>query len=255
MNIAVIFAGGRGKRLNDNLDSLPKQYLKIDNKPILVHTLLHFQNHPEIDKIYLSVLPDFKDYTKELIRDYEIDKVANIVDGGSSAQESIYNALVAAADENPDDSIVLLHDGVRPVITKRVISDNIESVKKYGTAVTATPCYETIIVSNDAFCPKEVPFRRETFAAQAPQSFRLKEILDAHNLIRESDNGYKDIVDACTMFYTLGRETHLVQGNFGNIKVTTPQDVYILKGILNFIKDNNQNTNIFNPEKEVGINV
>lgn len=237
MNIAVIFAGGRGKRLNDNLDSLPKQYLKIDNKPILVHTLLHFQNHPEIDKIYLSVLPDFKDYTKELIRDYEIDKVANIVDGGSSAQESIYNALVAAADENPDESIALLHDGVRPIITDKVISDNIKSVRNFGNAITAVPCYETILITQDGEIPNEVPIRKETFKAQAPQSFRLGEILEAHENVRKTTERYKNIVDSCTLFHKLGKKTHLVQGNFGNIKVTTVEDLYILKGILLFNKE------------------
>lgn len=234
MNIAIIFAGGKGQRLNESADSLPKQFLKINDKPILVHTLLHFQKHSKIDKIYLSVLSDYKAHTKELAELYNITKLQAIVDGGDSAQESIYNALDAAAKENPDDSIVLLHDGVRPVITERVISDNIKSVEEYGTAITATPCYETIIVSNDGICPKEVPYRKETFAAQAPQSFRLGEILNAHKKVRQSENGYKDIVDACTLFHTLGLPTHLVKGNFGNIKITTRQDICILKGILAF---------------------
>lgn len=236
MNIAIIFAGGKGQRLNENTDSLPKQFLKIDEKPILIHTLLHFQNHPEIDRIYISMLSEYKNYTKELVDLYGIDKVEKIVDGGSCAQESIYNALKAAADDCPGDSVVLIHDGVRPVITKKVISDNIQSVLTYGTGITSTPCYETILVSEDGQTPKEVPYRRETFSAQAPQSFRLKEIIDAHNTIRNTPSGYTDIVDSCTLFHTLGKKTHLVRGNFGNIKITTPQDVYILDGILTFIE-------------------
>ena len=237
MNIAIIFAGGRGQRLNGSPDSVPKQFLEINEKPILIHTLLRFQNHPEIDEIYLAMLSDYLEYTKSLIENYKINKVKKIVEGGASAQESIYNALKAAASENPENSIVLIHDGVRPIITGRVISQNIESVKKYGTGITATPCYETILISSDGKTPREVPYRRETFAAQAPQSFRLNEILKAHEEIRKTENGYSDIVDSCTLFHTLGKETHLVRGNFGNIKITTPQDVCILQGILKFIEE------------------
>ena len=237
MNIAIIFAGGRGQRLCGATDSLPKQFLKINGKEILVHTLSIFENHPEIDKIYISMLPEYKEFTWDLIREYRISKVQRVVNGGGSAQESIYNALAAAKAENPEDSIVLIHDGVRPVITNKVISDNILSVKKFGTGITSTPCYETILVSKDGITPREVPLRSETYAAQAPQSFRLSEILKAHEIARETPNGYNDIVDACTLFHTQGKTTHLVRGNFGNIKITTPQDVYILKGILAFQKE------------------
>ncbi len=236
MNIAIIFAGGIGQRLNNNADALPKQFIEINNKPILVHTLDIFQNHSEIDKIYIAILKDYKSYTEELVHKYNLNKVSKIVDGGNSAQESIYNALRAASDENESESIVLIHDGVRPIITEQVISDNIASVKTNGTGITSTPCYETILVSKDGEIPIHVPIRKETFAAQAPQSFRLKEILEAHEKIRKTI-GYDDIVDSCTLFHKLGRETHLVRGNFGNIKITTPQDVYILKGILDYRRE------------------
>lgn len=234
MNIAIIFAGGIGQRLNSN--SVPKQFLEINNKPILIHTLLNFQNHSEIDKIYISILSEYKQFTEELIQKYKLDKVKGIVSGGACGQESIYNALKAAEKENPPDSIVLIHDGVRPIITPQVISDNIKSVEQYGTGITSTPCYETILVSKDGKVPQHVPLRKETFAAQAPQSFRLNEILSAHETIRKK--GYEGIVDSCTLFHILGRETRLVRGNFGNIKITTPQDVYILKGILSYKAEN-----------------
>ena len=237
MNIAIIFAGGRGQRLNGAPDSIPKQFLEINKKPILIHTLSHFQQHPEIDKIYISMLSEYIDYTEKLVKEYEIDKVQKIVEGGETAQESIYKALTAAAEENPEDSVVLIHDGVRPVITRRVISENIKSVNENGTGITSTPCYETILISGDGHTPREVPVRRETYAAQAPQSFRLGEIIEAHEKIRKTDTKYTDIVDSCTLFHKLGRETHLVKGNFGNIKITTPQDVYILQGILQFIEE------------------
>lgn len=232
MNIAIIFAGGIGQRLNNSSEAVPKQFLEINGKPILVHTLEHFQNHKEIDKIYIAMLENYIDYTKGLVKTFKLDKVKGIVKGGKCGQESIYNALKCAQKENSDNSIVLIHDGVRPIITSQVISDNIESVKNYGTGITSTPCYETILVSKNGDFPQHVPLRAETYAAQAPQSFKLGEIIDAHEKIRET--GYEGIVDSCTLFHILGRKTRLVRGNFGNIKITTPQDVFVLKGILDF---------------------
>ena len=240
MNIAIIFAGGRGQRLNNNSDSTPKQFLNICGKPILVHTLLKFEQHREIDKIYLVILSEYKDYCAKLIKEYKINKVVKIITGGDTAQDSIYNGLTAAIQENPKGSIVLIHDGVRPIIDNEVISKNIKSVKEYGTAITSTPCYETILVSSDGKTPKEIPIRKETFAAQAPQSFILEEIFEAHNTIRKRLEKYENIVDSCTLYNVLGKSTHLVNGNFGNIKVTTPQDLYILNGILKFKQDNNE---------------
>lgn len=145
MNIAIIFAGGVGKRMGAKI---PKQFLKINGKPILIHTLELFQNHNNIDKIYISTIESYIPYVKEICEQYGITKLNDVVEGGNSAQESIYNALKRASEENDPDSIVLIHDGVRPFITEKVISNNIEGVKKHGNAITCTSCYETIIVSN-----------------------------------------------------------------------------------------------------------
>ena len=131
----------------------------------------------------------------------------------------------------------MIHDGVRPILTKEVISRNIESVKKYGSAITCIPAYETILVSKDGKTPDKVPFRREIYKGQAPQSFYLGEIVAAHEIIRKRPQKYEDMIDCCTIYHTLGRKTHMVEGNFGNIKVTTKEDVYILKGLLKMLKD------------------
>lgn len=238
MNIAIIFAGGIGQRLNNEL---PKQFLEIDGKPILIYTLEHFQNHKKIDKIYIATLTSYIDYTKELIDKFNINKVASVVAGGSCAMESIYNALIAAKNENEGDSIVLIHDGVRPIINSEVIDNNIESVIKNGSAITTIPCNETIVESKDGSIAHHVPLRKETFKAQAPQSFKLKDVIEAHEAIK---NDYTDIVDNCTLFMTLGKKVHLVEGNFGNIKITTPEDVYILKGVLEYIKTKKEALNV-----------
>ena len=141
--------------------------------------------------------------------------------------------------ENPQDSIVLLHDGVRPFVSYEVISNNIESVQKYGNGITCTPCFETIMISKNGKKVDSVPYRKETFAAQAPQSFYLKDIIAAHDKVRASANGYENMVDACTIIRNQGIEAHMVMGNRGNIKVTTPEDVYMFRALLQY-KENEQ---------------
>ncbi|MCD7723219.1 MAG: 2-C-methyl-D-erythritol 4-phosphate cytidylyltransferase [Clostridiales bacterium] len=236
MNIAMIFAGGSGVRMGAGV---PKQFLEINGKPVVIHTLELFQYHSMIDKIYISVLAEYIDYMKILIDEYHIDKVEAVVPGGETAQDSIYNVLKKASEENPEDSVVLLHDGVRPYINGDVITRNIESVKKHGSAITSTLSYETVVISKDGSKVDSAPLRSQAFTAQAPQSFYLKDILDAHECIRKSPNGYENMVDACTIMKTLGRDVHLVEGNRGNIKVTTPEDVYIFRGLLQY-KENEQ---------------
>lgn len=236
MNIAIIFAGGSGVRMGSGI---PKQFLEVNGKPIIIHTLQLFEFHKKIDKIYISIIKDYIPYMQRLTEDYHLTKVCGIMAGGETAQDSIYIALKRAAEENPGDSIVLLHDGVRPFVSYDVITENVESVQKYGSAITCTPCYETILLSEDAERVKHVPFRKETFAAQAPQSFHLQDILEAHDQIRQSENGYTNMVDACTIMKTLGKEVHMVQGNRGNIKVTTPEDVYMFRALIQY-KENEQ---------------
>lgn len=235
-NIAIVFAGGVGQRLK-NEHSVPKQFLKINNTPIIIHTLELFQRHPEIDKIYISIHPDYYEYMQELVKHYYITKTSGIVLGGATGQDSIYNALSFAAAENPSDSIVLIHDGVRPNITAEVISKNIETAKKYGNAITSTSCYETILVSSNGVNPEHVPYRKDTYAAQAPQSFKLGEVLQAHEITRKINPTYQDIVDTCTLYKTLGKETFMVEGNRGNIKITTIEDLYILRALIRFKED------------------
>lgn len=234
---AIIFAGGEGRRMGT---ALPKQYLEIDGIPILIHTLRLFQDHPEVARIYLAVHEDYIDYTKELTERFGITKTVDVVAGGHVAQESIYNALIRAAADCADDSIVLLHDGVRPFITPEVISRNIEGVRRNGNAITSIPCYETILVSDDGEQVERVPLRRETFTGQAPQSFRLGDILAAHDRIRQTPGGYTNMVDACTILQSLGIPTHMVEGNRGNIKVTTPVDVYLLRALLEYRRESGE---------------
>lgn len=237
MNIAIIFAGGIGQRLNNGENSTPKQFLKINDKPIIIRTLELFQAHKDIDKIYISIHPDYYEYMQELVKYYYITKTSGIVNGGKTGQESIYNALKLAQKENPQDSIVLIHDGVRPNITEEVITKNIECTKKNGNAITCTSCFETILISENGINPEHVPYRKDTYAAQAPQTFHLGEVIEAHEITRKTNPNYTDIVDTCTLYKTLNKKTFMVKGNRGNIKITTIEDLYILRALIRYKED------------------
>jgi len=234
MNVAIIFAGGMGFRMGADV---PKQFIEIDGKPILVHTLLQFQFHTAIDRIYLVTQPEYHDYVRELAEQHGITKLAGLASGGDTAQDSIYNGLKKAETECPPDTVVLLHDGIRPFLAYDVITHNIETVREKGNAITATPCYQTVIVSKDGKLVDSVPYRKETFTAQAPQSFFLGDIIAAHDRIRARPEGYENMVDACTILRTLGIPVHMVEGNRGNIKVTTPEDVYLLRALFQYRED------------------
>lgn len=236
MNIAIIFASGSGIRMGSGI---PKQFLEVNGKPILIHTMQLFQYHRKIDKIYVAVQDDYIPYVEGLVQEFHLTKVAGILEGGTTAQDTIYLALKKAAEENDEDSIVLIHDGVRPFVSYNTISDNIASVKQYGNGITCTPCYETILVSKDGEAVDSVPYRKETFAAQAPQGFRLKDIIAIHDRIRATESGYTNMVDACTMCTSLNIPVHMVPGNRGNIKVTTPEDVYFFRALLTY-RENEQ---------------
>ena len=145
MNIAIIFAGGVGRRMNNT--GLPKQFLKIHNIPIIIHTLKVFEKCNEIDAIVIACVSSHMDYMQEIIEEYRITKVKKIVEGGETGQLSIYNALKAAKKIGKDkDDIVLVHDGVRPIIDSDLIIRNIETVKKYGSAISSVPQKETTIM-------------------------------------------------------------------------------------------------------------
>ena len=228
-NIAVIFAGGSGKRMKYDI---PKQFLKVYGKEIIIHTLERFQYNKNIDLIYIGCIESYIDYLKELIKKYNITKVPKngIVAGGATGQDTIYNILKRVDEDNPDDSIVLIHDGVRPIIDDEIINDNIESVKKYNSAITVTKAFETPIISKDGESVDEVLNRSIVYTAQAPQSFYLQDILECHNIIRKTTEGYNNpkIVDSCSLVKECDKEVHLIEGKRGNIKVTTYDDFAIL---------------------------
>lgn len=234
-NIAAIFAGGCGNRMG--LKELPKQFLEIDGKPIIIRTLEYFEEHEEISDIYIACIEEWIDYLEKKLKKFNITKVRKIIPGGSSAMETQYLLLKEIEKYEDDSSVVLLHDGVRPYITEDVITDNIICTRENGNAVTSISCNETILVSSDGKKVSSVPIRRETFTGQAPQTFILKDIISSHEEVRKINPTYNDIVDSCSLYIYLNKEIYLVEGNRGNIKITNPVDVYILNGLMEYRKD------------------
>lgn len=237
MNIGVIFAGGVGKRMNSKVK--PKQFLSLYGKPIIIHTLEHFEMHNLIDAIIVVCVEEWIPYLRDLLNQYHIKKVSSIVPGGATGQLSIYSGLCEAEKISVGEpGIVLIHDGVRPMINESIITDNIESVKKYGSAITTAKVKETILVVNeDSSSIEHVPERKNSRVAKAPQSFWLKDILDSHrHAIQE---GRDDFIDSCTMMQYYGYPLKLIDGPDDNLKVTTPEDFFTMRALLE-AKENSQ---------------
>ena len=236
MNIGVIFAGGVGKRMHAK--DRPKQFLELYNKPIIVYTLEHFENNSEIDAIVIACVEEWIPYLKNLLYKYRIEKVKRIVPGGSTGQLSIYNGLKAAKEiAGAERTIVLIHDGVRPLITPKLLSDNIACVKKNGSAITAGVVKETIVVVDENMEVEQVPTRDKSRVAKAPQSFWLDDILSIHE--RALADGENNSIDSCTLMKRYGKHLHMIDGPYENIKITTPDDFYTMRAILE-AKENSQ---------------
>lgn len=230
-NIAVIFAGGAGTRMNTK--SRPKQFLDLNGKPIIIYTIEQFDNHPDIDGIVVVCLESWIPFLQKMLKKFEITKVVSIIPGGISGQDSIYNGLCAAEtyihEDNDENAIVLIHDGVRPLITEDTITDNIVKVKECGSCITTVPAIETVIIDNhdDTL---SIPKRSDCMMARAPQSFYLKDIIGAHR--RSQEEGKNDFIDSCSLMSHYGYKLGLVEGPMENIKITTPTDYFVLRAMV-----------------------
>lgn len=229
MNIAVIFAGGIGTRMNSK--ALPKQFLKLYGKEIIIYTLEHFENHPEIDAIAVACVEGWIPFLEELLEKYRFNKVKKVVPGGTTGQDSIYRGLKAAEEiADGEKSIVLIHDGVRPLINEELITECIRTVKEKGSAITTAPVIETIICSEEERKVGGIIDRSKCLVARAPQCFWLSEILDNHEKARRE--GKMDFIDSASIMSYYGKELFIVDGPVENIKITTPMDFYTFKALF-----------------------
>lgn len=225
MVTAMIFAGGTGTRMKTS--DIPKQFIEVDGKPIIIRTLENFSKHPEVDKIVISCLETWIDELWQLIQKWQVRKIEDIVKGGANGHGSIHNGLVRVQEFSKPEDIVLICDGVRPVMSPQLISDCIQTARKYETAVPVTPSIDSVLWSDDGkLCGKALP-RGSMYITQAPQGYTMKRIMDAH---AEADaKGIDSPTSSSELLIELGQQVHIFMGERDNIKVTTPEDLVTLR--------------------------
>lgn len=227
MNIAIILAGGSGTRMGSDV---PKQFIDIYGKPLIIHTIEAFDINPNIDYIEVICKKEFQEDLTIWIRKYGISKVKWIVDGGNTRQESVYNGINNLSDFCSDEDILVIHDAARPLISQRIIDENIQSAKINKAVDTVIPTTDTIIRSIDGSAIEEVPVRRELYLGQTPQSFEYALIKKAHEEAKKENN--LNATDDCQLVLKIGNKVSLVKGDKLNFKVTTFEDLLILKSVI-----------------------
>lgn len=232
-NIALIIAGGVGARMNQDI---PKQFINVFDKPVIIYTLEVFQKHPEIDAIEVVCLEGWHELLKSYAKQFGIAKLCNIVNGGKNGQDSIRNGLQDIAKQfNDSDDIVLIHDAIRPMIDNKVISENIKICRANGNAITVIPCTAAMLKTYDSHSTTEQIPRDNLKITQTPQSFFLKDILNAHQ--EALNKGITNSVASCTMYIELGKKLYMSEGSEKNLKLTTTEDIEIFKALLKAKKD------------------
>ena len=228
-NIALIFAGGTGSRMSSA--SVPKQFLVISSKPVIIHTLEYFQLSEEISSICVVCLRDKIDYLNELLVRYGISKANIVIPGGATGQESIFLGLKAIHDSlGGEDALVLIHDGVRPLINLKTISDCVACASEHGNAITVFGAIETIMTTDDKGNIAEVIDRKAAKLVRAPQCFKLSDIYSAH--LKAQKDGYTEAIDSATLMRHYGSTLYTVDGPAENIKITTASDYYMARSIM-----------------------
>lgn len=235
MNIGLLIAGGSGNRMGQDI---PKQFMHVDGAPIIVWTMKAFQQHPDIDGIAVVCLKGWDTVLQSYANQFSIDKLKWIFPGGETGMESIHNGIYGLKESGcDDDDLILIHDGVRPLLPQETISSNIATCKAYGYAITGIKCREAILESHDGFTTKTSIPRDTLIRTQTPQTFRLRNIIKAHELAKTK--GITNTVSSCTLIAELEEdiEMHIVPGSEKNIKITTVEDLEIVKALMHTSKE------------------
>ncbi len=227
MNIALITAAGVGTRTQQ---LVPKQFLNVNDKPIIIYTMECFQNHPEIDAIYVACLEGWEGFMDLYARQYDITKLKRIVRGGKTGQESIENVLAVIDKECDGNDIVLVHDGARPYLPAQVITDNIETCRKHGNGITAIDCKEAMLQTDDKIKSNISIDREVLYRTQTPHSMYLKDMMKLHEEAREK--GITGSVATCTLLIECGYTVWFNRGSDLNFKITSKEDLVLFKALL-----------------------
>ena len=226
-NIAVLIAGGVGKRMNCHI---PKQFMSIYDKPVIVYTLEKFENHPLIDVIEVVCLEGLENVLKAYVNEYKITKLKHIVKGGANGQESIKNGIMELQKYYNNDDLVLIHDANRANVSEKVISDAITVAKEKSNAVAIIHCKEAMLETVDGITSVKSYPRDNLKRTQTPHVFTLKDMLEAHKKAKEL--GITDSVATCDLMVKIGKRVYFSEGSEKNIKLTTMEDVEIFKALL-----------------------
>jgi 2-C-methyl-D-erythritol 4-phosphate cytidylyltransferase len=227
MNIALITAGGTGKRAQQEI---PKQFLHIEDKPLIIYTLEVFEQHPNIDAIIVACLDGWHEILWAYVRQYNISKLKWIITGGETGYDSIHNGLIELKKHCSNDDIILIHDGNRPMVSNDIISDGLSVYSKYGSAVAVIPCTEVVFKSLDGDMPNEEISRESLWRTQTPHIFSFGKLWWAHEEAKKRN--LKNSAASCSLMYALGETFHFSLGSEKNIKITTVDDLDIFRALL-----------------------
>jgi 2-C-methyl-D-erythritol 4-phosphate cytidylyltransferase len=226
-NIALLIAGGSGSRMHQNI---PKQFLTVNEKPVIVYTLEAFQKHAEIDAIAVVCLEGWEPVLWAYANQFNITKLKIVIPGGEKGQDSIRNGVYELEKHYNADDIVLIHDAIRPMVSAEIISDCIVTTKKYGCAVAAIPCAEAMVQTQDGVVSTGSYPRDNLRRTQTPQGFPIGKLGDLHR--RALEAGITDSVASCTLMIEMGEQIYFSAGSEKNIKLTTVEDIDIFKALL-----------------------
>lgn len=226
MNVALILAGGSGKRTEQDV---PKQFMNVYDKPIIIYTLEAFQKHPDIDGIIVSCLEGWEEILWAYAKEYGINKLKWVVDGGENGQASARKALEALQDTCSQNDVVIIHDAVRPMVSGDIISDCIVTCKRYGNGLSAIRCQETIVQTEDGISGDVNIHRDDIMRVMTPQAYFYDKAMWAHTTALEK--GITNAVYTNTLMLDLGERVYFSKGSAKNIKITTIEDVEIFKAL------------------------
>lgn len=226
-NIALLIAGGSGNRMHQDI---PKQFLTVNEKPVIVYTLEAFERHPEIDAIGVVCISGWEQVLNAYAKQFNITKLKHIVPGGKNGQDSIRNGVYELAKHYAPEDIVLIHDAIRPMVSAEIISDNIRVAMEYGNAITVIPCAEAMMQTEDGIISSGSYPRDRLKRTQTPQAFHIGQICDLHK--RALEAGITNSVASCTLMIEMGEQVYFSAGSEKNIKLTTVEDIDIFKALL-----------------------
>lgn len=231
-NIAMIIAGGIGARTHQEI---PKQFINVNDKPVIVYTLEAFQLHPNIDAIEVVCLSGWHDIVLAYAKQFGITKLENIVDGGETGQDSIRNGLYDIAKRyHEDDDIVVIHDAIRPMVSAEIISDNIRVCREKGNATAAIPCTSVMLKTMDAVVSEEQIPRENLKITQTPQSYYINELIEVHQEAIKKE--LLPSISSCALYIEMGKKVYMSAGSEKNIKITASEDIEIFSALTQMEK-------------------